>query len=168
MPPKPSKSLPAPHLARLRALALGGAVATLAADFTGQTVSPLLDGIAPGFGAVFDPRPIGEQALAVVSGLDAFQVETLGLGQALHLALGVFLFPALWLFLARPLLARFAPRLRPAGWAALYGAALWFAAVWGAAHVLAGNPPFLGWTGLAWVALAVHLVYALVLAVMTR
>jgi hypothetical protein len=169
MPPKPRKTAVAqPRLSRLRALALGGAVATLAADFVGQTVSPLLGGVVPGFGAVFDPRPIGEQALAVVTALDAYRVETLGLGQALHIALGVAVFPALWAFAARPLLARFAPRLRLWGAAAVFGVLLWVAAVWGAAHLVAGNPPFLGWTALAWVALCVHLVYALVLAAMTR
>ncbi|TVQ53779.1 MAG: hypothetical protein EA355_12770 [Rhodobacteraceae bacterium] len=168
MPPKPSKSVPAPRLARLRSLAIAGAVATLAADLTGQTLSPLLDDLVPGFGPVFDPRPIGEQALAELSGLDAFRVETLGLGQALHVVLGVVVFPALWLFAARPLLARVAPRFRTFGAAAVYGCALWVAAVWGAAHVVAGNPPFLGWTSLAWVALTVHLVYAFTLAAMTR
>ena len=48
--------------------------------------------------------------------------------------------------------------------AVVYGVALWVFALYGVAHLIAGNKPFLGWTGITWVALWGHIVYAVVAA----
>ena len=46
----------------------------------------------------------------------------------------------------------------------IYGAALWVFAVYVMAHLIAGNPPFLGWGSLTWVALWGHALFGLVIA----
>ena len=48
--------------------------------------------------------------------------------------------------------------------AALCGVVLWVVALYGMAHLLAGNPAFPGFTGITWVALARHVIHALVAA----
>ena len=50
----------------------------------------------------------------------------------------------------------------------LYGVLLWVFALYVMAHLIAGNPPFLGFTGITWVALVGHVLFALVAAAIVR
>ena len=45
-----------------------------------------------------------------------------------------------------------------------YGVVLWVFALYVMAHLIAGNPAFLGFTGITWVALIGHVIFALVAA----
>jgi Na+/melibiose symporter-like transporter len=72
------------------------------------------------------------------------------------------------MLLAPPLAARHAPQLPWWVAASLYGAALWVFALYVMAHLIAGNPAFLGFTGITWVALIGHVIFALVAAAVVR
>ena len=52
--------------------------------------------------------------------------------------------------------------------AALYGVVLWAFALYVMAHLVAGMPAFLGWTGITWVALWGHVLFAVVAAAVAR
>jgi len=52
--------------------------------------------------------------------------------------------------------------------AVLYGVILWVFALYFMAHLIAGNAAFLGWTGITWVALVGHVVFAVVAAIVVR
>lgn len=157
----------APHLLTARivtTIAVAGAFATLTFELFGQTLSPLLQGIVPTMGPRLPPASLANQAIANTLGMDGGQVSALGLGFAAHILAGMFVYPAVWTLIVRPLYRRFARRLRVAGAAILYGVLLWVFAVFIVASVMAGNPPFLGFTDLTWVALWGHILYALVCA----
>ncbi|MEO0994990.1 MAG: hypothetical protein AAFX62_14430 [Pseudomonadota bacterium] len=64
----------------------------------------------------------------------------------------------------RPLHARLAPQLHWSVAAIAYGVALWVFALYGMAHLIAGNAPFLGWGSITWVALWGHILFAVVAA----
>jgi hypothetical protein len=68
----------------------------------------------------------------------------------------------------RPLAARFAPQLPRWAAASFYGVELWIFALYVMAHLVAGNPAFLGFTGITWVALVGHVIFALVAAAVVR
>ena len=145
-------------------IAVSGAFATLAFELYGQTLSPLLNGLAPTMGPKLPPGPLANQAIARMTGMDGGQVSALGLGYAAHILAGMFVYPTVWLFGVRPLYRRFAPQLRAVGAAVLYGVVLWVFALFVVATLMAGNPAFLGFTDLTWVALWGHILYALVVA----
>ena len=48
----------------------------------------------------------------------------------------------------------------------VYGVGLWVFALYGVAHLIAGNKPFLGFTGITWVALWGHILYGVVVVYM--
>lgn len=50
----------------------------------------------------------------------------------------------------------------------LYAVALWVFALYVIAHLVAGNPAFLGFGGITWVALAGHVLFTLVAAGVVR
>ena len=157
----------APHLLTARILttiAVAGAFATLAFELYGQTLSPVLQGYVPTMGPRLPPGPLANQAIANVFAMDGAQVSALGLGYAAHILAGMFVYPAVWTLAVRPLYRRFAPKLRVAGAAVLYGVVLWIFALFFVAHLAAGNPAFLGFTNLTWVALWGHILYALICA----
>ncbi len=146
-------------------LLFAGALATVAFDVFGQTVSPLLGPLAgPFLGAKLAPVPLAAQVLATLTGVPAQDLSAMGLPFALHALTGLLLYPLGYLLVVRPLAARFAPGLPWGVTAALYGVGLWGLALYVMAHLVAGNPPFLGWGGLTWVALWGHIVFALVAA----
>ena len=157
-------ALPTLDTAAWRAILVGGAVATVAFDFFGQTLSPLLGGIAPTLGAKLAPVPLATQVLGVVGGVEAAIADRLGLGHGMHVFARVLDYPLGYALLAEPLAARFAPRLPWIAVAAAYGVALWVFALYFMASVIAGNPPFLGFTSITWVALWGHVLFALVAA----
>ncbi|MEO1138533.1 MAG: hypothetical protein AAFW87_03665 [Pseudomonadota bacterium] len=132
---------------------LAGAAGTLAFDIFGRALSPLL----------------GFASLAPV-GLARGFLGTIGLpnaapyGHLMHLLLvGALAYPIGWLFIARPSIARILPNLHWVVASAIYGVGLWVFAIGGIATI-AGNLPFLNFTGITWVALVGHVIYGMVAA----
>lgn len=80
----------------------------------------------------------------------------------LHYATGMIAYPLGWVLVARPLMKRFAPSLGVMLGAAIYGVGLWVFALFIMANLVVGMPAFLGFTGITWVALVGHVIYALV------
>jgi hypothetical protein len=148
-----SAALPAID-SRLGVTALvAGALATIAFDLFGQ-------GIAPALGlARLAPAGLAEGALGAVAG-----VSSAAAGEILHYLTGLVAYPLGWLLVARPLARALAPGF---GWlvpAVAYGVVLWAFALYGVAHLVVGMPAFLGFGGITWVALAGHVLFALVAA----
>lgn len=136
---------------------LAGACATVTFDFFGQSLSPAL-----GF-ANLAPVPLANNVIQVLFG----QPWRPG-AEFLHYFAGLVGYPLGWMLIARPLADRMAPAL--AWWiaASAYGVALWVFALYVMAHLIAGNPPFLAFTGITWVALVGHVLFAVVAAAVVR
>lgn len=130
-----------------------GAFATLAFDIFGQALSPLA----------------GYAKLAPV-GLAGGTLKTLiganpaGAAYLLHALTGLVFYAIGWAFIARPLQRAILPRLHWSVTAIVYGVALWIFALYFMAHLVVGMKPFLGWSGITYVALWGHILYALVAA----
>lgn len=134
-------------------MGVAGALATVAFDFFGQSLSPGL-----GF-ANLAPVPLATQVVQVLTGA-AWEPA----GHFLHYVAGMIAYPLGWMAVAQPLRRRFAPALPWRAAALLYGVALWVFALFVMAHLIAGNPAFLGFTGITWVALVGHVLFAVVAA----
>ena len=148
-----SAALPAID-SRLGVTALvAGALATIAFDLFGQ-------GIAPALGlAKLAPQGLASGAFKTVAGVSWGPA-----GELLHYLAGLVAYPLGWLLVARPLARAVAPGL---GWlvpAVAYGVVLWAFALYVVAHLVVGMPAFLGFGGITWVALAGHVLFALVAA----
>jgi len=146
-------AFPAINMTTIWTLILAGAVATAAFDLFGQVISPMA-----GF-ANLAPVPLAIQTWGVLFG-EAYRPG----GHLLHYVAGLIAYPVGWLFIWRPLAGRFLPRLHWLVSSAAYGVGLWVFALYVMAHLVAGNPPFLGFTGITWVALVGHVVFAVVAA----
>lgn len=134
-----------------------GAVATIAFDFFGQSVSPGL-----GF-ANLAPVPLANQVIQTFFG------STWSPGaHFLHYFAGMIAYPLGWLLVAEPLARRIVPQLPWIATAVAYGVGLWIFALYIMAHLIAGNPAFLGFTGITWVALVGHVLFAVVAAAVYR
>ena len=142
---------------RLRTMLLAGAVATVTFDFFGQSLSPAL-----GF-ANLAPVPLANNVIQAV-----FGTPWLPGAEALHYLAGLVGYPLGWMLVARPLARRLTPSLPWWLVAAIYGMGLWIFALFIMAHLVAGQPAFLGFTQITWVALVGHVVYALVAAAVVR
>jgi len=172
-------SIPAPDISMARALPkinthtlttlfISGAFAILAFDLFGQTISPMLKSLfAPYLGAKLAPVALANQSLGVITGLGGKFIGQYGIGHAMHLLTGLIAYPIGYMFVARPISNRIAPFIPWWGTGIAYGVALWIFALYVMAHLVAGNPAFLGWSGITWVALWGHVVFALVLAACT-
>ena len=154
-------------------LLAAGAFATIGFDLFGQSLSPMIQGLlgvdGSFIGAKLAPAPLAAQSLGVLTGLSGQVIGSLGLGHAVHALTGVVLYPLGYALLARPIANAVSTRVlgRAAPWwvtGAAFGAVLWAFALYVMAHLVAGNPPFLGWGGLTWVALWGHVLYGLVVA----
>lgn len=153
--PGSTSLLPELNLGTLKAILVSGAVGTVSFDIWGQAISPML-----GFASL---APIG---------LARSLLGSLGLpdgapaGNLMHLFLvGLIAYPVGWLFIFQPLQRKFVPALHWIASAVLYGIGLWVFAIGGVTTV-AGLPFFLNFTGITWVALVGHVIYA-VFAAMT-
>ena len=164
-----------PELNKTTALTLvtAGAFATVGFDLFGQSLSPIIQavlGVDGSFiGAKLAPTPLAAQSLSVLTGLSGKVVGSLGLGHALHALTGVVLYPLGYALAARPISnmasqAVLGSRLPWWVTGAVFGAVLWAFALYVMAHLVAGNPPFLGWGGLTWVALWGHVLYGVIVA----
>jgi hypothetical protein len=144
---------------------VAGAFATIGFDLFGQFVSPLLKGtLGPFIGAKLAPVPLANQSIAVLTGLDGSVVSGRGLGHGLHVLTGLVLYPLGYVLVVRPL----APQAPWALVGAAYGAALFVFALYVMAHLVAGNPAFLGWGGITWVALWGHVLFGVIVAGVVR
>ena len=130
-----------------------GALATLAFDTYGQSISPLL-----GFSKLA-PVPLATQTIQVLTGFRSPE-----LGYFLHVITGLLFYPLGWYLIARPVQNRIMPALPWLVISVAYGVVLWIFALYIMAHLVAGNPPFLGFTGITWVALTGHIIFAIVAA----
>ncbi|WP_299044625.1 hypothetical protein [uncultured Tateyamaria sp.] len=130
-----------------------GAFATIAFDAFGQALSPLL-----GYAKL---APVG---LAGASLKAIFGANPSGAAHLLHALTGLIFYAVGYFAIARPIQLAVMPRLHWSMTAIAYGIALWVFALYVMAHLVTGNKPFLGWTGITWVALWGHIVYAVVAA----
>ena len=80
----------------------------------------------------------------------------------------VKLYPIGWMFIAEPLARRITPGLNWFVVAVIYGIGLWIFALYIMASLIAGQPAFLGFTGITWVALLGHVLFAIVAAMVVR
>lgn len=130
-----------------------GALATLAFDAFGQGLSPLL-----GYAKL---APVG---LADATLKEVFGSSPAGAAYLLHALTGLVFYPLGYFMIARPVQRAVVPRLHWAITAAAYGVVLWIFALYIMAHLVAGMPAFLGFTGITWVALWGHILFAMVAA----
>ena len=130
-----------------------GALATVAFDTFGQALSPLF-----GYAKL---APVG---LAGATLKATFGANPSGAAYLLHSVTGLLFYVIGYYAIARPIQRAVLPNLHWAVTAAVYGVALWAFALYGMAHLVAGMKPFLGFTGITWVALWGHVIYALVAA----
>ncbi|MEO0819265.1 MAG: hypothetical protein AAF074_02465 [Pseudomonadota bacterium] len=167
-------ALPRPNAETLVSVLIAGAFATIAFDLFGQFLSPILKSIAsPYLGAKLAPVGLANGVIHKLTGLPAGQ---LGLGHALHVLAGLIAYPVGFLML-QAVSRRVVPAMPWWLLAVGYGVALWVFALYGMAHLVAGNPPFLvrslddgGWAfqSITWVALWGHIVFAVVAAAVLR
>lgn len=130
-----------------------GAFATIAFNAFGQGLSPLL-----GY-AKLAPVGLANQTIKTV-----FGASPSGLAHLLHVFTGMVAYTLGYLLIARPLQQRIMPSLPWIATATAYGVVLWIFALYVMAHLVAGNKPFLGFTGITWVALWGHIIFAIVAA----
>lgn len=134
-------------------LIAAGALATLAFDTFGQALSPLF-----GYAKL---APVG---LAGATLKSVFGSNPAGAAYLLHSMTGLVFYVIGYFAIARPVQRAVMPQLHWSVTAVLYGVALWAFALYGMAHLVAGMKPFLGFTGITWVALWGHVLYAVVAA----
>lgn len=130
-----------------------GAFATIAFDAFGQGLSPLF-----GYGKLA-PVGLANQTIKTV-----FGASPSGLAHLLHVFTGMVAYTLGYLLMARPLQQKIMPSLPWLATAVAYGVVLWIFALYVMAHLVAGNKPFLGFTGITWVALWGHIIFAVVAA----
>ena len=148
--------LPSVDVQTLATAAIAGAFATLAFDLFGQWLSPTL-----GF-AKLAPVPLANAVINTVAG------AKLGAGYLAHVLTGVVFYSVAYFLIVRPLWRATVPAVPEVAVGALYGIALWAFALYGMAHLVAGQQPFLSFTGITWVALVGHALYGVVLVTVAR
>lgn len=153
MPDTSDRPLPPLNGTTLWTMLLAGAVALAAFDIFGQALSPMA-----GFSKLA-PVPLANGVIKALTGA-GYQPGA----HLLHYLAGLIAYPFGWLFIARPIAARMTPFLPWPVTSAIYGVGLWIFALYFMAHLIAGNPPFLGFGQITWVALVGHVIYAMVLA----
>ena len=141
------------HLQTAGIVLTAGAFATIAFDVFGQALSPLF-----GYAKL---APVGLAGAAIKA---IFGANPSGAAYLLHALTGLIFYAVGWFAVARPIQQMVMPRLHWSVTAVAYGVALWVFALYVMAHLVTGNKPFLGFTGITWVALWGHIVYALVAA----
>lgn len=134
-------------------LTSAGALATIAFDAYGQGISPLI-GMA-------NLAPVG---LATSTLETMFGAAPKGAADLLHYVTGLVLYVIGYFAIARPVQRAIVPSLPWIVTALAYGIVLWVFALYIMAHLVAGLPAFLGFTGITWVALYGHVLYAVVVA----
>jgi hypothetical protein len=141
----------------LLTMLIAGALSTVAFDFFGQSLSPWL-----GF-ANLAPVPLANQTIQTFTG-EPF----LPGAHFLHYLAGMVAYPLGWMLIVDPLRKAVWPGFPYFLAAVVYGVALWVFALYIMAHLVNGNPAFLGFTGITWVALVGHILFAVVTAVVVE
>lgn len=136
---------------------LAGAVATVAFDLFGQSITPML-----GF-ASLAPVPLANSVIQTLFGAP-YEPGA----QMLHYIAGMIAYPVGWMFIAEPVARRVTPGLSWFVVSVIYGIGLWIFALYIMASLIAGQPAFLGFTGITWVALTGHVLFAIVAAGVVR
>lgn len=144
----------------LMLMIFSGAVATIFFDIWGQVISP-----GPLGWANLAPVPLATQTVDVL-----FGVRSNTAGHFMHLfVVGLIAYPFGYIYVFRPIVERIVPTLPWWLGAAAYGFGLFLVAIGiVAGPLLAGNPWFLNWTGITWVALIGHTLYGIVCAACVR
>lgn len=137
-----------------------GAVATIAFDVWGQVISPGLLGWAN-----LAPVPLATQTVEQLLGFRSQHA-----GHFMHLFLvGLIAYPFGYIYIFRPIVERLVPQLPWLVSSAIYGFGLFLVAIGiVAGPLVAGNPWFLNWTGITWVALIGHVLYGIVCGACVR
>ncbi|WP_424932123.1 hypothetical protein [Amaricoccus macauensis] len=130
-------------------LLLAGLAADIAWEVWARGITPLLIG-----------GPLEPSALV----RSVFGIQSKGLSEAIHIITGLVFYPIGYLFIVRPLQKMVLPSLPALLTGAAYGVALWVFALYVMAHLVAGFPPFLNFGNLAWVSLAGHVLYGVIVA----
>ena len=155
--PHDGHALPALNGRTLGAMFVAGVCATAAFDLWGQIVSPGLGS------ANLSPHGLAKSLLGTFGLPDGDFA-----GYLMHFYLvGLIGYPVGWLFVFAPIWPRI---VGAGGWllpAAIYGFGLWILAI-GGITAIAGLPFFVGFSGIAWVALAGHVLYGIVLVAAFR
>lgn len=138
-------------------MTLSGAMATVAFDVFGQSLSPGL-----GFASLV-PVPLANGVIQTLFGASYEPAA-----QLLHYMTGMIAYPLGWMLIAEPLARRITPKLSWFAAAALYGVGLWIFALFIMAHLIVGMPAFLGFTEITWIALVGHILFAVVAASVVR
>jgi len=136
---------------------IGGALALAAFDAFGQIYSP-----EAGYPKLA-PVPLATQSLGALFGEEFTQY-----GQYAHYAMGILGYPLGYVLVARPISRMIPPNLHWWVTSIAFCDVIWAFALYVMAHLVAGNPPFLGFGPLTWVALAGHIIYGLALAAVMR
>lgn len=152
-PASPLRALASLDAQILMTILLAGGLATVAFDMFGQAIAPLL-----GF-AKLAPAPLAGSVVTVIVGEPIRHA-----GSLVHFMTGLLAYPLGWFLIAKPIADRVAPSLPWPVTAIAYGIGLFIFALYFMAHLVAGNPPFLGWGGITWVALVGHVIFAVVAA----
>jgi hypothetical protein len=140
---------------------------------SGLVVTILLAGVAADaaweiWARLITPAIVGgplEPAALVQS---VFGLGSRFVAELIHLVVGVVFYPIGYLFIARPLQRFVVPGLPLVLTGIGFGIGLWVFALYVMAHLIAGLPPFLGFIPLAWVSLAGHVIFGLVVAYVVR
>jgi len=135
---------------------VAGSTATVAFDFFGQSLAPMI-----GLPAL-SPIGLANQLISTLFG-QAYKPGA----ELLHYLTGIIVYPIGWIAVAEPVARKVSFLPWPVA-AILYGVVLWVFALYILGHLIVGNPPFLGFNTFAWVALAGHVIYALVAAAVVR
>lgn len=146
-------AVPKVNAATLMTMLLAGAMATAAFDLFGQSLSPMA-----GF-AKLAPVGLANSTIGVLFGKGYLPGAHL-----LHYMAGLIAYPLGWMLIAKPIADKVVPGLPWLVSSAVYGVVLWVFALFVMAHLIAGMPAFLGFSGITWVALVGHVVFAVVAA----
>ena len=136
---------------------IGGLCALAAFDAFGQIYSP-----EAGYPKLA-PVPLATQSIGALFGEQYTQY-----GHYAHYAMGIIGYPLGYVVFARPISRLIAPALHWYVTGIVFGVVIWAFALYVMAHLVSGNPPFLGFGTLTWVALVGHVIYGLVLAAVMR
>ena len=142
-------------VATLVTVLLAGAAADLTWEVWARIITPLI----PGVGGPLEPAALVQSV---------FGLQSMVVGEIIHLVVGFAFYPLGYLFIARPLQRRIIPGLPWYLTALGFGAGLFVFALYVMAHLIAGFPPFLGWVPLSFCSLAGHLLFGLIVGIVVK
>ena len=134
---------------------LAGAAADLTWEVWARIITPLI----PGVGGPLEPAALVQSV---------FGLQSMVVGEIIHLVVGFAFYPLGYLFIARPLQRLIIPGLPWYLTALGFGAGLFVFALYVMAHLIAGFPPFLGWVPLSFCSLAGHLLFGLIVGIVVK